>query len=172
MHPMFVTSGDAVPVFFLHSGNSETVLGGLSAKARAFVTAAGFEAKPGKLLLVPGEDGALGAVLFGLEAPDAKVKDLFRPGQFATLLPAGTYRFANAPHDVRLAALSFALGAYQFTRYRKGEAHNVRLVVPDGIDGEELSRIADAVTLARDLINTPSNDMGPDDLEAAARGLA
>jgi leucyl aminopeptidase len=172
MHSTFVTGGSAVPIYFLHTGNSEAVLGGLSAKARAFTAAAGFEAKPGKLLLVPGDDGALGAVLFGLEAPDAKTKDLFRPGQLATLLPAGTYRFANAPHDARLAALAIALGSYQFTRYRKGEARNVRLVVPEGVDGEDVSRIADAVTLARDLINTPSNDMGPDELEAVARALA
>jgi leucyl aminopeptidase len=100
------------------------------------------------------------------------VKDLFRPGQLATALPPGRYRFANAPHDARLAALAFALGSYQFTRYRKGEARDVRLAVPDGADGEDLSRIADAVTLARDLINTPANDMGPAELEAAARALA
>ena len=68
--------------------------------------------------------------------------------------------------------LAFALGAYQFDRYRKAEPRNVRLVVPDGVDGDDLSRIAEGVTLARDLINTPSNDMGPDELEAAARALA
>ena len=90
----------------------------------------------------------------------------------ATLLPPGTYRFANAPHDARLAALAFALGAYQFTRYRKAEARNVRLVVPDGVDGDDLTRIVEGVTLARDLINTPSNDMGPAELEDAARALA
>jgi leucyl aminopeptidase len=78
MHSSFVTGGSAVPIYFLHTGNSDAVLGGLSAKARAFAVAAGYEAKPGKLLLVPGDDGAIGAVLFGLEAPDAKTKDLFR----------------------------------------------------------------------------------------------
>ena len=47
-----------------------------------------------------------------------------------------------------------------------------KLVVPDGVDGEDLSRIIEAVTLCRDLINTPSNDMGPAELEDAARALA
>jgi leucyl aminopeptidase len=88
------------------------------------------------------------------------------------VLPPGIYRFANAPRDPRLAALAFALGAYQFGRYRKTEPRNVRLVVPDGVDSEDLNRIAQGVTLTRDLINTPSNDMGPDELEAAARALA
>ena len=121
---------------------------------------------------MPAADGKLAGVLFGMENADAPVKDLFRPGQLATLLPPGTYRFANAPHDARLAALAFALGAYQFTRYRKADARNVRLVVPEGVDGDDLTRIVEGVTLARDLINTPSNDMGPAELEEAARALA
>ena len=44
--------------------------------------------------------------------------------------------------------------------------------MPDGVDGAELSRTVEAVTLARDLINTPANDMGPAELEEAARALA
>ena len=87
-------------------------------------------------------------------------------------MPAGTYRFANAPHDTRLAALAFALGSYKFTRYRKADANGAKLVVPDGVDGDDLSRIAEGVALARDLINTPANDMGPAELEQAARDLA
>jgi len=172
MHSSFAAGSDGVPITFLHSANAEAALQGLEGRTREFAGAAGFEAKPGRLLLLPGKDGALAGVLFGIEAPDARVKDLFRPGQLATALPPGRYRFANAPHDARLAALAFALGSYQFTRYRKGEARDVRLAVPDGADGEDLSRIADAVTLARDLINTPANDMGPAELEAAARALA
>ena len=54
-------------------------------------------------------------------------------------------------------------------RYRKAEAPDVRLVLPDGVDGAEVDRIAEAAMLARDLINTPANDMGPDELEPAAR---
>src|SRR4029078_6220233 len=96
----------------------------------------------------------------------------FLPGLLAGALPAGVYRFANAPHDARLAALGFPLGSSRFARSRKAGTKVVRLVVPDGVDGEELSRIAEGMTLARDLINTPANDMGPAELEAAARDLA
>ena len=88
------------------------------------------------------------------------------------LLPAGTYRFANAPHDARLAALAFALGTYRFARYRKAEDKDIRLELPAGVDGDDLTRIAEGVWLARDLINTPANDMGPPELESAARALA
>jgi Leucyl aminopeptidase len=88
------------------------------------------------------------------------------------LLPPGTYRFANAPHDARLATLAFALGSYRFSRYRKADAPDVRLVPPDGVDVAAVTRMAEAAHLARDLINTPSNDMGPEQLALAARELA
>jgi leucyl aminopeptidase len=174
MHPIFAKAGEkpSVPILFVNSTSFDEVTKALDERARAFVRAAGFEPKAGKHLMVPGPDGQLAAVLFGIEAADAGTKDLFRPGQLVTLLPPGTYGFGNAPHDARLATLAFALGAYQFSRYRKTEARNVRLIVPDGVDGEDISRIVEGVTLARDLINTPSNDMGPQELEDAARTLA
>ncbi len=174
MHPVFVTSGSAkaVPILFVTKANFDEVRAALDDRARAFVTAAGFEAKAGKLLMVPDADGQLAHVLFGLEAADDPARDLFRPGALAGALPAGTYRFANAPHDARQAALAFALATYQFTRYRKGNGRDVRLVVPEGVDGEAISCAAEAATLCRDLINTPSNDMGPAELEDAGRKLA
>ncbi len=173
MHPQFVSASEArgIPIWFVHSDNAEAVLKGFGDRERAFVAAAGFEPKPGKLLLLPTLDGKLAGVLYGLEKPGDLV-DTFRPGQMANLLPAGIYRFANAPHDVKLAALAFATSAYRFTRYRKAEGSKVRLVVPEDVEFDELSRIAEGVTLTRDLINTPSNDMGPDELEGAARALA
>ena len=142
----------------------------LDAEARAFADAAGFEPKAGRHLLLPGKNG-LGGVLFGIEA-NGDVKDLFLPGRLPQLLPDGVYRFANEPHDARLAALAVALGSYRFTRYRKSDGHQIKLELPQSLDRDELSHIAEAVTLARDLINTPANDMGPADLEAAARKLA
>ena len=172
MHPVFAASETrGTPIWFVHAGNAEAVLAGFGERERTFAAAAGFEAKPGKLLLIPAQDGKLAGVLFGLEKPGDPI-DVFRPGALVNLLPAGTYRFANAPHDARLAALAFATGAYQFTRYRKGESRKVRLVLPKGVDGDDVTQIAEGVALARDLINTPANDLGPDELEAAARKLA
>lgn len=174
MHPVFVKAGtaNAVPILFVTAANMDEATKILDDRERAFVRAAGFEPKAGKHLIVPDTDGNLAGVLFGLEAANDPARDLFRPGALAGVLPPGTYRFANAPHDTRLAALSFALANYQFTRYRKGSEREVKLVVPDGVDGDDLTRIADAVTLCRDLINTPSNDMGPAEIEEAARKLA
>ncbi len=131
-----------------------------------------FEPKPGRHLLLPSADGALGTVLFGIEHDEDPNKDLFRPGALCGVLPSGSYRFASAPHDSRLAALAFALGCYRFTRYHQQENKQLRLDLPGNVDGEDVSRIVEGVYLARDLINTPANDMGPAELEEAARTLA
>ena len=94
------------------------------------------------------------------------------PGRLAESLPAGTYRFGTLPEYPRLAALSLALGHHPVGRYRKNNGKELRLVLPAEVDREDLSRTVEAVTLARDLINTPANDLGPAELEQAARRLA
>jgi leucyl aminopeptidase len=164
-------TASAIPILFATTSTWDEIAAGLPALAREFATANGFKAKPGECLTLPGEDGKLAYVLFGLD-DDAAKADPFRAGQLPAKLPNGTYHFANAPHDSRLAALAFALGSYRFGRYRKTEPYEVSLVPPDGIDAAELTRMADAAALARDLINTPPNDMGPDELADAAKALA
>src|SRR5262245_23546792 len=175
MHPIFLPRGHAattVPITFVNAATWRDQREALDSGARAFADAAGFEPKAGRHLLLPGADGALAGVLFGLEPPDEGSKDLFRPGALAVVVPAGAYRFANAAYDSKLAALAFALGCYRFTRYRKQDEKELRLELPGNVDGDDLTRIVDGVYLARDLINTPANDMGPGELEEAARTLA
>jgi leucyl aminopeptidase len=162
----------ALPITFATKATWETICSGLPAQARQFATANGFAAKPGSCLTLPDADGQIAQVLFGLEDETSKSRDLFRPGLLPGLLPAGVYRFANAPHDMRLATLAFALGSYRFNRYRKNDAPGVRLVPSDGVDVADIERMAEAAALARDLINTPSNDMGPEQLAQAAQDLA
>ena len=175
MHPSFVAPGAAAqPIWFVTPETFQKTCASLEAPARAFVEAASFEPKAGRHLILP-EKGQAG-VLFALEGA-TEPKDPFLPGRLAELLPVGTYRFANAPHDLRLGTLAFALGAYRFGRYRKTDSKKpndkqIKLALPDGLDAAELGRTIEAVTLARDLINTPANDMGPAELQQAVEALA
>ncbi|WP_213773389.1 leucyl aminopeptidase family protein [Bradyrhizobium sp. dw_78] len=174
MHSVFETApaASSIPITFATKATWEAIRDSLPPPARQFALANGFAAKPGKCLTLPSADGHVAQVVFGLDEESSKSNDLFRPGSLPGLLPPGTYRFANAPHDTRLAVLAFALGSYRFGRYRKTDMPDVRLVPPDGIDVTDITRMAEAVSLARDLINTPSNDMGPEQLAQAARELA
>jgi leucyl aminopeptidase len=173
LHPAFVPpNGAGVPVTVVTAASWPQLRGRLDPRAQAFADSAGFEPRPGRHLLLPGPDGTLAAVLFAIENAGDASADPFRAGAMATLLPARTYRFATPPPDARLSALAFALGTYRFARYRKPDEQSAQLEVPAGVDGEELTRIVEGVFLARDLINTPANDMGPGELEEAARTLA
>lgn len=173
MSSVFELSASAsTPITFVTKSSWEDVKAALPATARQFAEANGFAAKPSQYLALPAADGTVSQVLFGLENAGDGTGDPFRPGQLPGLLPAGTYRFANAPHDTRLATVAFALGSYRFTRYRKADQPAARLVPPDGVDIDDVIRISEAAGLARDLINTPANDMGPEDLAQAAEALA
>ena len=172
MHPAFTNATDAIPITFVTKSTLDSVLAALPATAHQFAKASAFTAKPGQYLGLPDGKGALTHILFGIEDAAAEWHDLFRPGQLPGLLPAGIYRFANAPHDTRLATLAFAMGSYRFSRYRKNDSSGAQLVPPDGVDMREITRMAEAATMARDLINTPANDMGPDELAEAGKALA
>jgi leucyl aminopeptidase len=172
MDSVFVARGaaGAIPIWFVTAANYADVRERLDPAARSFADAAHFEPKAGRHLLLPGKD-ALGGVLFGLDGDD-DTRNLFLPGRLPQVLPDGVYRFANEPHDARLGALAFALGLYNFAQYRKAEQREIKLDLPQSIDRDEVQRIVEGVTLTRNLINTPANDMGPPQLEAAARKLA
>ncbi len=94
-------------------------------------------------------------------------------GAAAKILPTGDYVLANPVKGraAELACLGWALGAYRFSRYRKADPVPV-LILPKGVDKPLLDQAVDAVTLVRDLVNTPTEDMGPGELVAAVRTVA
>ena len=160
----------AIPVRLVSSEGWPDTAATLPEAARAFALATGFDAKAGQIALLPSPEGALACVLFG--AGDAASVP-FAFGRLATALPPGDYRFQEAPDDPATATLAWLLAGYRFDRYRDRPAPKlVRLVPPEGVDADEIGRIATAVAMGRDLINTPANDLGPDDLEEAARRIA
>src|SRR4051812_1839340 len=93
MHPAFVSRGGAapIPVWFAGTDSYAQAREQLGAASRRFAESAKFEPKPGQSLLLPGEDGVLSGVLFGLEPAEKPEKDRFLPGRLPGLLPAGTY---------------------------------------------------------------------------------
>src|ERR1041384_4792621 len=112
MQSPFETAPDAaaIPITFATKTTWSAIAKELPEPARQFAAANDFTAKPGKCLTLPSPDGKIAQVVFGLEDESGKSRDLFRPGALPGLLPPGVYRFANAPHDLQLATLAFALG--------------------------------------------------------------
>ncbi len=140
----------------------------LPPEALLFAKATLFAPRAGRALFFVQADGAPG-VIHCLD--DDASADPFQPGALATLAPPGAYRWMTRPEKPELAALAFLLGSHGFARYKTGRPAP-RLAAPAGIDAASVESMASCVAFARDLINTPANDMGPDELEQAALGLA
>jgi leucyl aminopeptidase len=171
MHPSLAKAAkNAVPLYAVAQSELRPFLATRPKRETAFLKAAGFAARENELLLMPNASGELASAFLGL----GKAEDPLAPALLAERLPAGTYRYGAMPERFApaLTALAWMLGTYRFSRYRKKQGPAPKLALPQRADGEEVSRIADAVFLARDLINTPANDMGPAELAAAARAVA
>ncbi|MGH1419961.1 MAG: leucyl aminopeptidase family protein [Hyphomicrobiaceae bacterium] len=168
-------SKNAVPVWCMRKGQNATKVAQLSKQATAWLKAHDFKANPGERLVIPGSDGKIEGVLFGFGsgeegAPSGPSEILL--GQLARSLPAGTYKLEAGVERESLAAISWALGAYTFQNYKTDdEKLPCRLVMPKGVDADEVEAIVEAVSLGRDLINTPASDLGPAELEEVARRL-
>ena len=90
-------------------------------------------------------------------------------------LPEGTYALELAENDsgsATDAALGWVLGSYQFSAYKDSKRAPATLVWPAKADQAEVERIARGVFLARDMINTPAEDMGPEQLATAVKAVA
>ncbi|GJD47977.1 cytosol aminopeptidase [Methylobacterium crusticola] len=161
----------ATPIWCVDAAAWAGLAAELPAPAVAFARATGFEAKPGRLCLLPDPEGGLLGVLFGVESAGGRA-DPFALGRLPDLLPEGTYALAAPVADPALAALAWRLAGYRFARYRERPAPAARLAAPEGVDAGEIGRIADAVAAGRDLVNTPANDLGPAEIEEAVRRLA
>jgi leucyl aminopeptidase len=163
---------EALPIRLIASA-SDPALEALSEAERRWVEAQDWSGKQGSVLLLPGGEGGIGGALLGTGGKDWAAQVPLLTGVLASALPEGDYRFAEPLPDPELAALGFLSGSYRFTRYKTSDAAKTkRLVLPEGANRGQVLALAEALYFGRDLINTPANDLGPAELEAAARELA
>ena len=149
---------------------------GLDAPARRWIEETGFEAALGEVRLIPGADGAVQSAVAGLGSAQARARGRFFVAKVMAGLPAGAWHLQDtlSPHDQSEAALAALLGQYRFDRYRPGSKAGAPalLKAPTAVDAQRLLAMASGEFLTRDLINTPAEDMGPAQLQAAMQALA
>ena len=164
----------ALPLFILDQDGLDSFLTDQPDTVTAWVKASGFAAGPGQALLIPGPDGAPTYALGGFGSAAGRARGRFPLAAVAAALPAGTYSLASSlpSGDLETECLGWLLTGYAFTTYAGEATPGAQLVAPDGIDAARIEALAAGEALTRDLINTPASDMGPAELEAAARALA
>ena len=151
-------------------------LAGPGAAWSAWLTATGFEAGLGELRLLPSADGMVAGAVAGYGLPQARRRLRFGLAKAVAGLPAGDWRLEGALDGAERteAALAWLLSGYRFDRYRPGRKAPAlaRLACPEGLDAARLLAMVEGEALTRDLINTPAEDMGPEELETAFLALA
>lgn len=141
------------------------------ATEQQWIEAMGFKAEPGTYCLLPSKEQALAKVLVGRP----ETLDMWLLGLLSQTLPTNRYEITNdlSTDEATALVLGWKLGQYQFYRYKQQAPTAIaELVIPKNADETYIDAAVEATTLARDLINTPANDMGPDSLEEAARVLS
>ena len=162
-------AADATPLHAVDRESFDTTIGAFGAEARRWCAANAFAGEAGRFLALPGADGGVLVVLAGCDRRDP----VFALASLPVRLPEG--RYALDPRGLALdagdVALGWALGAYQFTRYRKPVRVAAQLVIDPAI-AQRSASMAEAIYHVRDLINTPTEDLGPAELGQAVRALA
>lgn len=175
MTPTFATADDT-PIA-LHVVSEDACAQWLESqgdRVSNWAKANGFTGAIGQTLVLPSEDGsiALAAVGYGTDATRARGR--FHVAAGAARLPAGTYDIHS---DLDMATLEvecfgWLMACYRFDRYRDAKPMRAKLLAPSNIAAHRVLAQAQGEALTRTLINTPASDMGPPDLENAARKLA
>jgi leucyl aminopeptidase len=156
----------SLPLHAVGAHDLSAFLAGLPAAAAAFLKAAGFSGKPGEIILLPDENGLAGAAI-GV----GKEVSPWHFGSAAWALPAGSrWHLAGSLPDPADAVLGWHLGAYRWLHHKQQERAPAELVIPAG--AENAVMMAEAICSARNLINMPAAELGPQQLAEAAAGLA
>ncbi|MGJ8527484.1 leucyl aminopeptidase family protein [Maritalea sp.] len=147
----------------------QSQLAALNDTQMAWLKANDFEGKAGSLLAVPSANGNIDQYVFGM-GEKGKSHPMVT-GLAASKLQNGEFDLHGEFENPEIAALGFRLGAYQFNQFKKSD-NSVSLGKLSGANGAEVSIMAEAAEIARDLINRPPNDLGPDNYEKYIREFA
>lgn len=175
MTPRFADpDDDAISLRLIEIADAPEAIAALDEPERDWAEAHRFTGALGEFVILPDGTGGILEALVGWGNAAGRAKRRFAIADFATKAPAGTWHIESplSEEDADEAALGWLLSAYRFDRYKKTRPQAAMLAAPEGVDAERIEAIAAAAYLARDLINTPTNDMGPDALEAAAQTIA
>ncbi|NOZ42809.1 MAG: leucyl aminopeptidase family protein, partial [Alphaproteobacteria bacterium] len=144
----------------------------LSPARSSWVRANEFIADSHQILRMPGEDGQLALIALGLGS-DGNSPDPWCLAALAKSLPRGRYCLADDSGEITLSAIGWALSQYEFDRYKtRKNRHGAVLVVKDQTKLPELATIIGGITMVRDLVNSPSCDLGPGQLSQVMQDLA
>jgi leucyl aminopeptidase len=163
---------NAIPIWLVSTNQFEEWEEELSKIQKKWVDVNKFKASRNETLLFSNADGKVAAVAVGLGSEEI---DPWIISKCAEVVPNGTYFISNklSEHQANIAAFGWAMAHYKYDHYlaKKNQKLAV-LVVAENCALSYVNSLVRGTAFTRDLVNTPTCDMGPDKLEVEARQLA
>ena len=165
------TNSAVIPIHTIITKDFNTWLKKQTSIVKNWVNVTNFSAKPGTVCYLGDHKGDVQTILLGIADPN----DVWSLGYLPTVLRAGVYsiedQYSAELND--LAAIAWGLGHYNFNRYlSKPPSYVAKLLLPSGCNAEHIENTVSATYLVRDMINTPTEDLGPAELAEFASTLA
>jgi len=156
----------ATPIIAVDRAAFKALAPKLPKATQNWLATCGFSGAPDSFALVPGADGKLGQVFAGI----GHVAHPFALAALPKALPEGQYHLSDEGLAIpaEQAAMSWELGAYQFDLYKPRSRPAAVLLLAPGAEAERGLALATAISATRDLVNTPAEHMGPEELAQAA----
>ncbi len=163
----FVIDGNApaaIPLVPLRKPELEAWQATAPERQQRWLKASGFEARSGQCLALPDADGNVQSWLFGMQEQGW----LFQLAAIYRHLPQGSYVLASdwSEGQICQASLGWGLAAYRYERYREKEQNSRTLHLTPAV-AQWVQPLCQAQCLVRDLVNTPTEHLGPAQLADA-----
>lgn len=167
----FVTKAtkNAIPISIVAQNNFSSWIATQDSHAKNWLDTNGFRAEAGNVSLIPDAKGKLSRVILCV----SETNSFWSIGSLPSLLPEGVYTLDGVnPNDYEQKAIIWGLGAYQFTKYKKPNRKPAQLFLPKEIDHTYIANQVESIYMVRDLINIPTDDLGPTEFSDFAKKFA
>lgn len=164
------TTKNAIPISRILSDGFKSWCQQQSSFVNNWLNAQHIKGSIGEVIKIPNINGDLERVLY----IDKEKSHLWDYAVLPATLRAGEYALDETFDNGQAESvfLAWGLAAYRFDRYTKKDPLGSQLCIRSDVDIAHIRRQVEATQLVRDLINTPANDMGPEELAAQAKAIA
>lgn len=161
-------STHSIPISFVKQKDFPAWLKKQTLTFQNWLSCNGHKNEPGFVSLIPGENHKLAQVVVSLSDLNA----FWNPGALPLTLPEATYHFSEDEKDPETKAIIWGLGAYQFSQYKKPLRQAAKLFLPKSYDHNHIINTVESIYMVRDLINVPTDDLGPSEFAKFAKDFA
>lgn len=170
-----------VDVIALSDKSLKAYVDAAGAATQKQISNAGFEAKPKTSLVLTNQSGEIHAILFGLSTPVSLYDSAYAYNAAKSAISAAILKDTSfgivadelGADEVNKLQAGWGLASYKFDIYSaKGPEERPALTLHAKTDSKRVQSMLEAVLTLKNLINTPANDCGPEELESFSRALA